>query len=182
MKKLAVVVWLVLFSGVAFTKGKCVSGDCVNGEGVYIQPTEEIVRSPIVRDVIDGYTYEGEFKNGWIEGREITTFKNGNKFEGEAKTIHHPQGKISFYSKGIMIYANGNKYEGEFGNGMLNGQGVMSYANGDKYEGEWKDGESNGQGTITYANGKKYAGQWKNGEFRTVDGVLTVILKMETVR
>ena len=65
----------------------------------------------------DGSYYEGEFKNGEIEGH------------------------------GYRYYnLTGNMYTGQFHMGELHGQGVMKYSDSSVYEGEWcrndKEGKS----------------------------------------
>lgn len=55
----------------------------------------------------DGGYYEGEFKDGEMDG------------------------------SGYRKWANGNSYTGEFDKGEINGIGIMNYADGGSYEGDW---------------------------------------------
>lgn len=58
-----------IFQNVAYSN--CISGDCVNGEGVFIDK--------------DKYQYIGTFKNSKFEGKGILKADNGNKYEGYFK-------------------------------------------------------------------------------------------------
>ncbi len=104
----------------------------------------------------DGGKYEGEFLDDKFHGHGIYTYANGRKYEGDWK-----DGKRD--GKGTFTYPDGGKYEGEWKYGEIHGQGKYTYKNGDIYEGEFKDGERNGKGTLTYANGGKYEGDWQGG-------------------
>jgi antitoxin component YwqK of YwqJK toxin-antitoxin module len=64
-----------------------------------------------LNDVNKGDVYEGEFRNGLLNGQ------------------------------GMMIYPDGEKYVGEFKNGNRNGQGTITFANGRVEEGIWADGK-----------------------------------------
>ena len=57
-----------------------------------------------------GFTYEGEWQNGEINGQ------------------------------GIATYVSGDVYEGTFQNGKRQGTGTMRYATGEEATGEWKSG------------------------------------------
>ena len=103
-----------------------------------------------------GYTYIGEFKDGYASGQGTYTSANGNKYVGEYKDgLRNGQGTETF--------ASGSKYVGEFKDAKRNGQGTFTFANGDKYVGEWKDDKYDGQGITFLANGKvEESGIWKD--------------------
>jgi hypothetical protein len=63
MKKFLLLVGLVFFSGSAFA-ARCVSGDCINGYGVY--------------EFDSGNKYKGESKGGLEHGQGTFTFANGD--------------------------------------------------------------------------------------------------------
>ena len=68
----------------------------------------------------DGSYYEGEFKDGEIEGH------------------------------GFRYYAlSKNTYSGKFHLGELHGQGVMKYSDGSVYEGEWRRNRRQGYTNYT---------------------------------
>lgn len=69
----------------------------------------------------DGSYYNGEFKNGEIEG-------NGVRYFG----------------------LSGNKYTGSFYKGELQGQGIMEYKNGSVYEGSWENNKRQGKCFTTF--------------------------------
>ena len=63
--------------------------------------------------------YEGEYRNGKMNGR------------------------------GVLHYPNGHRYEGDFVDDKRHGTGVHEWARGDVYEGQWQDGKPHGSGTYT---------------------------------
>jgi hypothetical protein len=67
--------------------------------------------------------YEGEFRNGGLNGH------------------------------GIYTWSDGRRYEGEFRDSKLNGYGVLTWPDGSSYEGEWADSRASGVGKLTTANG-----------------------------
>ena len=72
MKKRIVLVvsGLLMMSYSALSQeNKCVSGDCMNGEGVY--------------EFSNGDKYEGAFKDGKPNGKGTYTFSDGVKWSGE---------------------------------------------------------------------------------------------------
>ncbi|MBN2007736.1 PDZ domain-containing protein [candidate division KSB1 bacterium] len=126
----------------------CFSGNCENGEGVYILKNK--------------YKYSGEFNNSNLHGY------------GKIEYLD-PQKEISMYigrfdnnaikAPGQIYYHDGNRYEGDF-NRMFkaNGRGKMYFVNGDYYEGEWIDGTMAGYGLLITKNGDYYAGSFKDGK------------------
>jgi len=133
----------------------------------------------------DGSTYEGEFKNGEMNGQGTYTYPDGEKKEGEFKDgeIWNGQGTEIFtfedmegtdkyeggfkngksHGQGKYTTYNGLIYEGEHKDGLRNGQGTETNVR-EKYVGEWKEGRRNGQGTLTSYDGSKYVGEFKNGK------------------
>ena len=113
----------------------------------------------------DGSKYEGEFKDGILNGQGTKTWPNGQKYVGEFRN-----GK--FNGQGTLTSPDGSKYEGEFKDGLPNGQGTLTIPNGKKYVGEWKEGKKHGQGTFIFPYRYKYVGGWKDGEYHG-QGTLT---------
>lgn len=103
----------------------------------------------------NGDRYEGEFKDGLLDGWGIYYYRNGDKYEGEFKNDMKSD-------KGTFTYINGDKYIGEFKNDMKDGRGSFMFQNGDRYVGEFGNDMINGKGTRLYQNGNKYAGNFKN--------------------
>ena len=105
-----------------------------------------------------GGRYEGEYRNGMMNGQGTATFESGNRYEGEWK-----DGQRSGH--GIFTWANGNRFEGQWEDGKRSGWGVHTF-DGKRYEGEYQNGNPQGTGTYTAADGRVYAGTWTNGCFR----------------
>ena len=60
--------------------------------------------------------YEGEFQNGYING------------------------------KGILIQKDGDEFVGEWQNNKIHGKGKLTCINGDSYDGEWVDDQRSAEG------------------------------------
>jgi len=145
-------------------EGKCISGDCLNGQGV--------------KTWADGTKYEGEWLNGKQHGMGTITLPNGMTYEGSWQedkmngegTIKNPDGtqyegnfsNNEMDGHGVLTTSDGTVYNGEFKNGKLNGQATITRPDGTNYEGEFKDGKIEGRGTMTLPDGSKYVGEFKN--------------------
>jgi hypothetical protein len=152
---------------------KCVTGDCVNGTGVYYYK--------------DGSVYSGKFKNGKRHGQGTYTFKNGIKSSGEwnnnktvgSHTITDPN-KVGekiiekmIKKDGVVLvkvsktYEDGSKYVGTLNtlNQKKHGKGKLTRSDGFEYEGEFKNDLFHGKGTNTVPNGMKYIGDFKDNEW-----------------
>eukprot|EP00808_Paulinella_micropora_P022040 g76044.t1 len=103
----------------------------------------------------NGDKYQGDFKNGKLEGQGTYFYASGDKYVGDFKND-------KLEGQGTLFYANGDKYVGDFKNRKLEGQGTYFYASGDKYVGGFKNDIREGQGTLFYASGDKYVGDFKN--------------------
>ncbi len=80
-----------------------------------------------------GISYQGEVKNGIIEGRGQLKTSNGDVYTGEFKNNWAD-------GKGTMLFADGSKYTGQFKEGLIHGYGKMIYPNGIVLEGDWVKG------------------------------------------
>ena len=145
--------------------------------------------------------YEGEIKNGIMDGLGVLTYPYGGKsVVGEWKngkewnTKHtNKDGKlIGGYKKGKLVVErkprqlkpckvsitlhDGKLFEGNFVDEKLdeqiNGKGTLTYPSGRNYNGEWENGVFHGQGTYTSPDVSTYVGEWKDGE-RNGQGTLT---------
>ena len=105
-----------------------------------------------------GGRYEGEYRDGFMNGHGVATFESGNRYEGEWKNGQRN-------GRGIFTWANGNRFEGQWADGKRTGWGVHSF-DGKRYEGEYRNDLPNGTGSYTAADGRVYAGTWANGCLR----------------
>ena len=118
MKKLLpslFVVFFCLIPNLTFGSGKCIVGDCVNGEGTMTYP--------------DGSKYKGEWKNGSFNGQGTFTLTDEWQYEGEWKDGER-------HGTGTMIYPGG-KYVGEFKEGERHGKGIEKHIYGREMESFW---------------------------------------------
>lgn len=163
-----------IIKGKEANKEGCVTGDCFNGQGIYIYPS--------------GAVYIGDFRNGEIHGVGVCYYSDGSKYQGEWK-FRYPNGR------GTKTYADGAKRTGLWKNGQPidaagnieniletaevadiqtgclsgncdRGNGVFAYTDGSKYEGQFANGKPNGYGAFfypNYPNSDKYVGNFLNG-------------------
>ena len=99
----------------------CVSGNCEDGKGVFVYPTQE--------------RYVGEF---------VDSDKHG------AGAEYYPTGKLKYRGTfednlrtgyGLYYYHNGDKYEGQFARNVPNGRGVYTFSDGQKIAGFFRNGQ-----------------------------------------
>ena len=81
----------------------CVSGDCANGNGVFVHETQG--------------SYKGSWENGRRHGYGVQYYPNGQKmFVGE-----YCQGKRQ--GSGMFYFRNGERFEGQFSNDKITDKG-----------------------------------------------------------
>ncbi len=163
-----------IIKGKESNKEGCVTGDCTNGQGIYIYPS--------------GAVYIGDFRNGEIHGVGVCYYSDGSKYQGEW-AFRYPNGK------GTKTFTDGAKRTGLWKNGQPvdasgnientlattevadiqigclsgncdNGNGIFAYPDGSKYEGQFSNGKPNGYGAFffpNYPNSDKYVGNFMNG-------------------
>ena len=90
-------------------------------------------------------------------GKGKLTTKNGDVFEGQFKN-----GKIE--GEGIARYADGSKFKGTFKNGKRNGAAIEEDKDGKRFEGTYKDDVRDGKFVEKDRNGKVIAsGTYERG-------------------
>ena len=166
MKKITVLLFLITYFGFFnYLKSQCISGDCTNGNGVYLFE--------------DKSRYEGDFKNEEANGKGKLYFSSGAIYEGSFQAgVINGFGKYKYSSKDIyegyfkneepdgqgkLITSDGDIYEGQFKGGQLNGTGSILLTNGDKYTGSLVDNIPDGNGIYYYVSGDRFEGTYKKG-------------------
>lgn len=102
------------------------------------------------------YSYDGEWRDGKMDGSGVYLFSDGFTYEGRFKE-GQPDGQ------GVAYYPDGQRYEGQWGGGRYKGRGETFALSGSKYEGEFDAGRRSGTGTITYPSGLSYTGDFYDG-------------------
>jgi hypothetical protein len=124
MKKLLLILLclpLIGFGQIYAGPTGCISGNCENGAGIFVD------------DV--GNMYIAEFIDGVMNGEVTINYANDEKYIGELKDRER-------YGKGVLIYPNGDKYEGEFRANKQHGYGtLMKSDNAIIKNGIWKNGK-----------------------------------------
>ena len=129
-------------------KGKCVEGNCQNGEGKVIYP--------------DGSNYTGSFQDNMRNGYGIYIYKKGSFHGGNYKYVGGFENDL-YQGKGTFISLDDkSSYTGDYVKGIREGKGIWVTSEG-RYEGEWKGGLFNGKGVFYYPNGDIYDGLWVDG-------------------
>ncbi|CAF4445802.1 unnamed protein product, partial [Didymodactylos carnosus] len=104
----------------------------------------------------NGARYEGELRDGMLNGRGVWTLPNGERYEGEFKDDKR-------HGRGVYTWPSGRRYEGEFKDDKRHGRGVYTWPSGRRYEGEFKDDKRHGRGVYTWPSGRRYEGEFKDG-------------------
>lgn len=78
-------------------------------------------------------TYVGGFNGGRPNGYGTLTTPTGTKYQGNWKD-GVLDGKVKCH------FANGNMYVGEIKNKKPHGMGIFTWASGERIEGRWQDG------------------------------------------
>ena len=105
----------------------------------------------------DGAQYDGDMKNGVIEGKGRMFWPNGDRYTGSFKNGQ-------FRGHGRLEFSGGAVYEGEFTNGAITGAGTLHYANGDRYTGKLIFGRAHGQGVLE-TRGSRYEGEFRDDRY-----------------
>jgi hypothetical protein len=116
--------------------------------------------------ITNGDTYEGEWKNGKVNGFCTYISSSGDMYQG----MYRDNDK---HGRGLYIH-DGDIYDGEWKINRKNGKGKMTYENGDVYEGLWHLDFKHGNGIMTYKNGDVYNGQW-NIDSKSGNGKMSFI-------
>jgi hypothetical protein len=153
----------------------CISGDCWNGEGVYVFKS--------------GATYSGTFVNGEVNGVGICDYPDGSRYFGAWKDrFPHGNGTMAYadgairngrWERGIEVKASGdidteylikesaigtsNVQSGCISGDCNHGNGTMAYPDGSKYEGAFVNGKPQGKGVFYYANQTRFEGDFSGG-------------------
>ncbi|MEL6637394.1 MAG: caspase family protein [Bacteroidota bacterium] len=164
MKKLLCLVFSAVVGLPSIGLAQCIQGNCYDGRGTYVYPS--------------GAKYQGQFRQGKINGEGVLYFSNGNRYSGQW-VDHYRQGegrlvftngdvyeghfrRSKFHGKGVLDFANGDRYTGQWADDVMHGQGSYDYHNGDRYEGWFRQGKLHGKGTMYYHDGDRFVGHWKN--------------------
>mmetsp|Transcript_19436 Transcript_19436/g.36231 ORF Transcript_19436/g.36231 Transcript_19436/m.36231 type:complete len:503 (-) Transcript_19436:15-1523(-) len=103
------------------------------------------------------YSYDGEWKDGLMDGEGVYRFEDGKTYSGLWKQ-NKPHGI------GTAVYPIGSTYSGEWKNGKFHGEGVLEAKGGIRYEGVWKYGKRWGKGKVVLRSGLEYDGDWVDGK------------------
>ena len=156
-----------------FLLAQCVSGDCRNGQGVYIYPS--------------GAKYIGSFQDGEIHGVGTVYYTDGSRYQGNWEH-RYPHGE------GVKVFKDGTTWKGMWEQGRPvneegdlvsdlaekgetgddiqsgciegdcdDGTGTYAYPDGSIYEGQFLGGKPNGRGDFTYPDKERYVGNFKSG-------------------
>jgi hypothetical protein len=101
-------------------------------------------------------SYEGEFKNGELNGYGKLKYRNGSVYTGEFKNNMQ-------YGLGTMIHKSGVSYTGNFKDNMFDGEGIYKFGDGISFHiGNMKEDFFKGQGKRVYKNYDIFEGEWDN--------------------
>lgn len=155
--------------------GKCISGDCKDGQGVYVWHTGEMYEGPFKHSRMHGrngkykwndvpnnitYEYVGDFDHGDMPQGCVAGDCRGRPDVAQDEWI----GPDGLTTRGVYVWPNGEEYVGEWRSGLMEGDGTYRWPDGESYEGEWREGKRYGEGINNYAPGANpspfYDGYW----------------------
>jgi hypothetical protein len=151
----------------ASVAGKCLKGNCINGDGLWQDPYNNKYEGSFKGGVPHGFSkmvsgvgdrFEGNFKNGKREGAGKIIKKNTETWEGNF-TNDKPDGIFT------IKYANGDVFEGLFTQGAMTGKGKKTFKNGDVWEGDFVNGKLEGKAKTAFkVIGDTYEGRLEGGK------------------
>jgi hypothetical protein len=150
----------------ASVAGKCLKGNCINGEGLWQDPYNNKYEGTFKGGVPHGQSkmvsgtgdrFEGNFINGKRDGTGKIIKKNTETWEGNF-TNDKPNGKFA------IKYANGDLFDGDFTNGLMTGKGKKIFKNGDIWEGDFVNGKLEGNAKVIQKIGDTYEGRLEAGK------------------
>ncbi len=173
----------------------CISGNCADGNGVFLHPDGAIYagdfkggkKSGIGICYYPGQTiYRGNWSNNlpngrgtmmmpggvkqagfWEDGQMSTTQNNSTTLTNANEQTFKEQCLSGNCQNGYGVYqqADGRRYQGPFQNGQPNGNGVYYFTNGERYEGQMKNGVLEGKGALYFPDGRIVRGFWQDGKY-----------------
>lgn len=110
-------------------------------------------------ETVPGQTeFTGAFHLGLKQGQgKVRNLTEGWEYEGEFRSD-------KMHGFGQIEHNNGYRYNGEFKFGMKQGFGCCGNPDGSTYEGQWERDKPHGEGTFTDAEGNLVTGVWVDGE------------------
>ena len=141
-KEIIIALYLLMLPSTALAN--CISGNCFNGNGVFVNE--------------DNDKYVGSFENGKFTGKGKYYYSDGGSYKGMFKYGQ-------FEGIGTYIAPDEKKYEGEWKGGLPNGQGSFLLNDKSILKGQFKNGKLHGFGSKTFPDGTFLEGIWKKGEF-----------------
>ncbi len=115
----------------------------------------------------EAYKYTGNFEAGLFEGHGDIKFKNGFQYIGNFR-------KGYFHGSGKRRYSNGANCEGEFKNDRLNGKGMCNFPNY-VYSGLFKNDVPFGKGTMKFNDGSSLSGQFTGNDLSNANLLHAVV-------
>ncbi len=125
-----------------------------------VETAEQSLEDVRVVEFPNGDRYEGQVRDGLLDGWGVYYFSNGDRYEGRFRSdLKH--------GYGVLYFHNGDVYKGAFSNDRRDGEGTYLFAGGARYTGQFRDGKRHGRGRYEYENGQVVVGEFKDGEYVT---------------
>lgn len=144
MRMLLLVIGLLAVNVTPALAGRCVSGNCTEGEGIYLY--DDLKR------------YEGEFHNATADGTGTIHYPAGAWYEGDVYD-GRPHGN------GTLHGWRGWKHKGSFHHGWEHGDGIFTDRDGARFHGTFAGGYRHGPALRVEPDGSVVRELWINGRF-----------------
>ncbi len=124
-------------------KNMCLTGDCVNGQGIYMYE--------------HGTFYLGYFKDHHIDKYGLYYYLAGDGYYGYVYRNNEE-------GYGVTLFITGDIYIGNWHDAKISGKGKYTFKNGQYYIGNWKEALRSGYGTLYNKDGyMAMTGKWEDG-------------------
>lgn len=167
-------------------KAKCISGNCQDGYGVYVDEGRVLYFGNFENGQLNGKgnciyigdksidMYFGNFRDGLRDGEGTYTWGDGSgRYTGYwEEGLRHGLG-TTVYADGTTssdIWVKGEQTSNDVAGSCINGNcydgdGVYVYQDGSMYEGHFRKGYPDGEGKYSDKDGSVYTGHWQKGYY-----------------
>lgn len=160
------ILWMVMMIWPWVMQGRCIQGDCLNGNGIWQYTSGARYEGPFIQGKRQGYgkvtfsdgsRYSGEFYQDFRQGEGVHMLSDQSVYSGRFYRDH-------YHGTGRMQFRSGAVYEGSWIYGKMEGQGILTFPDRTVYKGEFHNNAFHGNGQLTQSDGTIYMGEWQYGQ------------------
>lgn len=161
---------------IGILKSDCISGNCTNGNGIFLFPNGDIYVGDFVNGKRHGigvcyYENRSEYRGRWMNdlpnGNGTLTLADGSSRMGywkQGQIQDHQESQGLATSTASVPPARTATISNCLAGNCINGIGTYQFQDSSRYTGSFVNGLPDGRGTIFYPNGERYEGMLKAGQ------------------